>query len=381
MALWLMLVLMTAAAILAVLWPLSRRGAASAGSDVAVYRDQLEEVARDRAAGLIGEAEAEAARVEVSRRLLAAAATEEAAPQAGQGDFRRRAAAVAGLVFVPLVAIALYLTLGSPQLPGERLAARSAAPQDNRSIQSLVSQVESHIERNPNDGRGWDVLAPVYLRLGRFDDAVKARRNALNLIGETAERQADLGEALVAASNGVVTADAKAAFDRALALEAGQFKSRFFLGMAAQQDGARDQAAAIWRSMLADAPPDAPWTPMVRQALAELGPDFVAPSAAPSAAPVATEREPSAQDVAAAAGMNEAQRTDMIRGMVAGLAARLSQDGSDLDGWLRLLRAYMVLGERDKAHAAAAAARRALANDPDKLRRVEEAIRGLGIES
>lgn len=381
MALWLMLVLMTAAAILAVLWPLSRRGAASAGSDVAVYRDQLEEVARDRAAGLIGEAEAEAARVEVSRRLLAAAATEEAAPQAGHGDFRRRAAAVAGLVFVPLAAIALYLTLGSPQLPGEPLAARSAAPQDNRSIQSLVSQVESHIERNPNDGRGWDVLAPVYLRLGRFDDAVKARRNALNLIGETAERQADLGEALVAASNGVVTADAKAAFDRALALEAGQFKSRFFLGMAAQQDGARDQAAAIWRSMLADAPPDAPWTPMVRQALAELGPDFVAPSAAPSAAPAATERGPSAQDVAAAAGMNEAQRADMIRGMVAGLAARLSQDGSDLDGWLRLLRAYMVLGERDKAHAAAAAARRALANDPDKLRRVEEAIRGLGIES
>jgi len=365
MTLWLIFVGMTAAAILAVLWPLSRRVRAADGSDVAVYRDQLEEVSRDRAAGMIGEAEADAARIEVSRRLLAAAAMEERAPPASANDRRRRVTALAALVFVPVAAAAIYVTLGSPQLPGEPLAQRSAQPQGNRSVQSLVSQVEAHIERNPNDGRGWEVLAPVYLRLGRFDDAVKARRNALALNGETAERQADLGEALVAASNGIVTAEAKTAFERALALENGHLKSRFFLAMAEQQDGHRDKAAAIFRAMLAEAPADAPWAPAVRQALAELD-----GAAAPG---------PSAQDVAAAAQMNEAQRNEMVRGMVEGLAAKLAQDGSDVDGWLRLLRAYMVLGERDKAQTAASEARRALANDPDKLRRVEDALKGLGL--
>ncbi len=363
MALWLIFVTMTAAAILAVLWPLSRqRAARPAGTDVAVYRDQLEEIARDRTAGLIGEAEADAARIEVSRRLLAAADTGPVVSESAGHTFRRRAVALAGLVVVPVLATAIYLALGSPNLPSAQRDARSLAP-ENRSIQSLVSQVESHIERNPNDGRGWEVLAPVYLRMGRFDDAVKARRNALNLNGETAERQSDLGEALMAAANGIVTADAKAAFERALAIEPGHLKSRFFIGVAAQQDGARDKAAEIWRSMLAEAPPDAPWAPAVRQALADIG--------APG---------PNAQDMAAASQMSEGQRTEMIRGMVDGLAAKLSQDGLDVDGWLRLLRAYMVLGERDKAQAAAINARRALASDPDKLKRVEDAVKGLGIE-
>ncbi len=363
MALWLMFVLMTAAAILAVLWPLSRqRAAASGGTDVAVYRDQLEEISRDRAVGLIGENEAEAARVEISRRLLAAADAEAAAPQVEGNTFRRRAVAIAGLIFVPVAATALYLALGSPSLPSAQRDAKALAP-ENRSIQSLVSQIESHIERNPNDGRGWEVLAPVYLRMGRFDDAVKARRNALNLNGETAERQSDLGEALMASANGIVTADAKTAFERAVAIEPGHLKSRFFIGVAAQQDGARDKAAEIWRAMLAEAPPEAPWAPAVRQALADIG--------APG---------PSTQDMASASQMSESQRTDMIRGMVEGLAAKLSQDGSDVDGWLRLLRAYMVLGERDKAQAAVTNARRALARDPDKLKRVEDAVKGLGIE-
>ncbi len=367
MLLWLMFVSMTAAAILAVLWPLSRHRALRTGNDVAVYRDQLDEVTRDRAAGLIGEVEADAARVEVSRRLLAAASAAETAPPARHSDFLRRATAVAGLVFVPAAAAVVYLTLGSPQLPGEPLAARSTTPQDNRSIESLVSQVEARIGRNPDDGRGWEVVAPVYMRLGRFDDAVKARRNALRLNGETADRRSDLGEAEVAAANGIVTAEAKSDFERAVALDATHAKSRFFIGMAAQQDHDTAKAGEIWRGMIADAPPDAPWVPMVRQALAELS------------APAGGQSGPSAQDVAAASTMSEADRNQMVRGMVSGLAARLGQDGSDVEGWLRLLRAYVVLGERDKAQAAAADARRALANDPEKLRRVDEAIKGLGL--
>src|SRR5262249_20138574 len=162
---------------------------------------------------------------------------------------------------------------------------------------------------------------------------------AIDLNGETAERRADLGEALVAAANGIVTADAKTAFERAPALDARHLKARFFVGLWAQQDGQRDKAAGARRGVLDGAAAGAPWVPTVRRALAELE--------------TPAQPGPNAQDVAAASQMSEAQRNDMVRGMVANLAARLAQDGSDVDGWLRLLRAYMVLGERDKAQAAA----------------------------
>jgi cytochrome c-type biogenesis protein CcmH len=193
----------------------------------------------------------------------------------------------------------------------------------------------------------------------------------LRLNGETAQRQADLGEALVAAANGVVTADAKASFERALALDPQDLKSRFYTGVAAEQDGARDKAAEIWRGMLANAPPGGTWVATVREALARIG------QPAPQAAPA--QPGPSAADVAAASGMSEAERGEMVRGMVARLADKLKSDGSDVEGWLRLVRAYMVLGDRDKATAAAGDARRALAADPDKVRRVDELAKGLGL--
>ena len=273
MVLWLVFALMTAAAIFAVLWPLSRRDGARGGSDIVVYHDQLAEIGRDRAVGLIGEAEAEAAKVEVSRRLLAAADAAVEDNPAGMGSplWRRRATALVALVLLPLGAAALYLALGSPQLPGEPLAAHLREAHQNRSIDSLVAQVEARLEQNPNEVRGYEVLAPVYLQLGRFGDAVTARRKVLALAGETAARQADLGEALVAAANGIVTSEAKTAFERAQQLDPHDLKSKFFVGLAAEQDGKREQAAAIWRSMLAEAPPDAPWRATVQQALARVG--------------------------------------------------------------------------------------------------------------
>lgn len=374
MILGLVFALMTAAAVFAVLWPLSRRGETGGGSDIAVYRDQLDEVARDRAAGLIGDAEAEAARVEVSRRLIAAAdaAETERKPGGGSSLWRRRAAAVAGLLLLPAGAAALYLFLGSPQMPGAPLAARVQDAQQNRSIASLVSQVEAHLERNPNDARGYEVLAPVYLRLGRFSDAVAARRKLLALAGETAERQSDLGEALTAAANGIVTEEAKSAFERAVSLDKDESKAKFFIGLAAEQDGDKPKAASIWRAMLDGVPADAPWAPMVREALARVG--GTPPTAAATPTP-----GPTAADMAAAAGMSENDRGEMVRNMVARLADRLKQNGDDIEGWQRLLRAYMVLGERDKAQAAAKDAKRAFASDPDKLRRIEDTIKEVGL--
>ena len=378
MTLWFVFALMTAAAVFAVLWPLSRRGpAAAGGSDIAVYRDQLDEIVRDRAAGLIGEAEADAAKVEVSRRLLAAADAEGLRQERGSPQRHRRVTAVIALLLLPLGATALYLMLGSPRLPGAPLAERVAAAQENAPVVKLVAQVEAHLEKNPNDARGFAVLAPVYLRLGRFTDAVNANRKVIALAGETAERQADLGEALTAAANGIVTAEAKTAFERAVALDANEMKATFFIGLAAQQDGDKAKASAIWRGMLAKAPPAAPWIATVQQALASVGEKVEAAPAAPT--PDAAQPGPSAADIAAAAKLSEQERGDMIRGMVAQLADRLKQNGGDLDGWQRLLRAYMVLGERDKAQAAAGDARKALAGDADKLRKIEDMIKSLGL--
>jgi cytochrome c-type biogenesis protein CcmH len=375
MLLWLAFALMTAAAIFAVLWPLSRRGEARGGTELAVYRDQLDEIVRDRAAGLIGEAEAEAARIEVSRRLIAAAEAPKPAMPADDAPalWRRRATAVVALLLLPLGATTLYLALGSPQLPGQPLAARLENGHPNGSIAAMISQVEAHLERNPDDARGYEVLAPVYLRLGRFDDAVAARRKLIALKGDSAEREADLGEALTAAANGIVTDDAKRAFERAANLDSNEAKSQFFLGLAAEQDGKKDKAAAIWKAMLANAPAGAPWVDTVKAAVARAtGEKPPAVAAAPG---------PNAAQVAAAQQMSEQDRTAMIRGMVARLADKLKQDGNDLDGWQRLLRAYVVLGDRDRAIAAAGDARRALAGEPDKLRQIEDMIKSLGLQS
>jgi cytochrome c-type biogenesis protein CcmH len=289
MTLWLGLSVMTAAAIWAVLWPLAHRARESrSGSDVAVYRDQLEEIERDRTAGLIEDNEAATAQVEVSRRLIAAADARTVLPSTVPAvSWRRRAVAVVALVLLPFGAAGLYLALGSPSLPDQPLAPRLAAARGNQSVDTLTAQVEAHLERNPEDGRGWEVIAPIYLRLGRFDDAVKARRNALRFNSPTAEREAALGEALVFAANGVVTAEAKAAFERAVALDASSVQARYFIGLAAEQDGDRTQAAATWRALIDAAPSDAPWIDLLRRALGRVdrggGPG--GPSDGPNAGP------------------------------------------------------------------------------------------------
>ena len=372
MLLWVIFALMTAAAIFAVVWPLGRASRASAGgSDLAVYKDQLKEIDSDRACGLIGEAEAEAARLEISRRLLAAADAPSGASAAATGSLRserRRVAAVAALAVLTLGPLGFYIALGSPNIPGEPAFARVTTPKGHESIASLVSQVEAHLATSPNDGAGWEVLAPVYTRLGRFDDAVQARKKALLLNGPTATREADLGEAETAAANGVVTAEAKAAFERAVASDPKEAKARYFLGLAAEQDGMNDEAASIWRSMLAEAPTGAPWVAFVRQALARV-----------SGGPVATV-EPSTADISAVANMSEDARRDTIRGMVARLVDRLHDNGGDVEGWLRLVRAYVVLGDRTKAKDAAADAKRALGERPDDVRRIDDLVKGLGLE-
>jgi cytochrome c-type biogenesis protein CcmH len=312
----------------------------------------------------MGPSEAEAARVEIGRRLLAAADNQRDPPIASNTRLRRSAAVIA-LVGLPIVAVALYLPLGSPRLADFPVAERARAPEATQPLDSLVAQVEQHLEKNPSDGRGWNVLAPVLSKLGRYDEAVRAYRNSITYSGDSAERRANLGEALAGAAAGVITSEAKAEFERALALNADEVKASYFVGIAAEQDGRTAEAASIWRAMLAKAPTDAPWRPLVEAALARVG----------GSAPALSD-----DAVAAAKDMNEADRGAMIRGMVERLAVRLKHNSDDVEGWLRLVRAYTVMGDRDKAKSALADARQAVRNDAERLRQLNEGLKNLGLD-
>lgn len=376
---------MTALAVLIVLWPLARVRTLKSehDADLAVYRDQLAEIDRDRDSGRLPPAEAEAARTEVARRLIAADRMQDAQDKAGmrQRLLRRRMAAVMALIVVPLLGVGVYGWLGAPQIPGAPLAARLAAPPNRDDVAILVRKVEEHLAANPQDGQGYAILAPIYLRMQRPQDAAKAYIQVIRLLGPTAERYAALGEAMVMAENGVVSAQAVKAFEEAVKLDPTEERANYFLGAAAEQDGQPAKALVIWQAMDKRAALDAPYLPMLRRAMARAMQEksMQAERGAPgSGGPVMPG--PSAEDVANAAQMSAQDRSAMIEGMVSRLEDRLNEEPNDLNAWLRLARAFTVMGQKDKATGALEKARTAFAGDPQALEQIGQAARALALE-
>lgn len=377
MLLWFVLAALTAVAIVAVSLPLLRArhsGQNVCNMDAAVYRAQLREIDAEEERGVLNAQEAESARIEVSRRLLRAAEAKPSfQPHASTRSYTG-ALALGLALAVPAAALTLYLAFGSPELPGQPLAARLADPSSEQRIAALVAKVEERLRLHPEDGAGWDVIAPVYFRMQRFEDAADAYSRAIRLNGESAERLEGLGEALVMANNGIVSEKARAAFASALSKDPGLPKSQFWLAMAHEQEGRFEDAARGYKALLDKSPPDAPWRELVAQRLRLVE------------ARLALHKQgdapgPSADDVRAMQDMTPEQRLAMINRMVEGLAARLKADGSDLKGWLRLMRAYMVLGRTDAARQAAAEARRNFAGDDKALAQIDAAAKELGLGS
>ena len=336
MAFWIVAAALTLGACLAVLWPLMRHDREElpeSAFDIEVYRDQLAELDRDVARGAIDAKEAELARVEISRRILKASKAEAHDGNAGATRFARALASIA-VLSIPLASWSIYAATGSPDLPAQPLSARLERDPSQASIAELVARAEGHLNANPQDGRGWDVLAPIYYRLERYSDAATAYRNAMRLLGATAAREIGLGEALAAAAGGMVTADAQAAFERALVLEPGNPRARYLIATGYMQEGKTAEAAALLRAMQAETPADSPWAPVVESALAAIDP------AAPG---------PNADDMEAASQMSAEDRTAMIEGMVAGLDQRLRDNPDDPEGWQRLVQSYLVLDRREAA--------------------------------
>lgn len=356
---WMIMAAMTALAALAVLAPLSRQPRGAEGAAGAIYRDQLRALARERAEGLVGEREAEAARIEIARRLLRS----EAGESVETGSGRRSAVIgfIAAAILMPALALGVYLAVGSPALPDQPFVARSAEVQDTE-IAGLIDRVEDHLKQAPQDGSGWELIAPVYAKLGRYDDAVRAYDNAIRILGPTADREALLGEAMSGAAGGVVTPEARAAFARALALDPRNERAAFYNALAVSQTGDRAAAAQAWRTLIAAAPVDAAWLPAAREELARV-----------------TAPGPDESDMNAAASKTPAERQAMIEGMVASLAARLDAAPDDTEGWARLFRAYMVLGRPADATAALGRAKAALAGKADLEAAVEKAAADSGV--
>lgn len=374
MVFWIVLGLLTVIASLAIILPLSgsRREVAGAREhDLEVYRDQLSEIERDAERGLIGKDEAAQARAEIGRRILKLDATGPGGEHAVRGNALVRGLAMAAVVAVPVMSWGLYSAIGSPDMAGQPLAERLAKDPASSTIDELVARAEAHLRANPEDGRGWDVVAPIYLRLERVGESATAFRNAIRLNGDSAPRWTGLGEALMADAGGVVTTEAASAFERAAALDPADPRPRFFLATAKAQEGDLIAAAVDLRALLATLPVESPWRPVVEQTLAQ--------ATAEAERRAAAAPGPSADDVKAASELSDEEREDMIQVMVARLDERLRENPQDADGWQRLVRSYMVLDRREDALDALARGLAALGTDTEMARELTAFAAGLGL--
>lgn len=377
MIFWLISAALTLAAVSVALLPLTKRHPAVTSrdaNDLEVYKDQLRELGEDEARGLISTENASAARLEISRRIL------KLDTAAGElNDFASRSwpakAAVGAALMIPVIGWGGYLASGQPQMPDQPIALRMSAPASNAPIEVLLAKTEQHLAQNPNDGKGWEVIAPVYLRLGQFEKAALAFRQTLKLNGASVKNELGLGEALAGLNNGLIGPDAEEAFRRASALAPQDPQPKILLAAAFAQRGQYPQAKAAFQAILDGAPADAPWRTIVEQSIASLEASPAQP------APNTAQPGPTAADIENAAGMSAADRTAMIEGMVANLDEKLKSNPADKAGWLRLIRSYAMLGKTDTALNALARARQGLSGDAAGLSEVNALAAELGLKA
>lgn len=375
MLVWIGFAVLAAAVTWAVTRPLLKSSAAgepAPDSELAVYRDQLAEIETERAEGLIPGADAEAARTEVARRLIRTA--EEHAqlttPSPSEGS-RLRQAAVYAAAAIPVAAIALYLSVGSPSLPGRPYASRINEPVEQATAADLVAKVEAHLRQNPDDGRGWDVLAPVYLRMGDFARASDAYERAMRILGESPQRLTGFARSTIMSENGIVNEPARRAYAKLLGADPQALEPQVWLAIAKEQDGDLTGASAEYRRLLALEQTKDPWRQLLDERLKIA-------TAKLNGEPEPQTAAPNADDVAA---MSPEARQKFIDSMVAGLAERLKKDGKDLAGWMQLVRAYTVLGKKQEAATALSDARASFAGDEKSLAQLQELAQSLGLGS
>jgi len=352
MMLWVIFVLLALATGALLVVPLLRRAAdplARSAFDLQVYREQLAELDRDKERGVLAADQAEAARTEIHRRILAAEETDSAPRSASR--LQLPLALLLGLG-LPLIAAVIYSRLGAPELPGKPFAARQADPAFK--MEALLGQLAAHLQAQP-DGDGYRRLGEGYMTLQRYQEAVEAFRQAQALGVQDGTMASSWGEAVTMTQGGMVGPEARHEFLQALAEDPHNPQARFYIGLGYAQIGEFNKAVAIWRDLEKDSGGDAPWLPALRQHIAEAAKQggFDPASVPPAAPEIPKGPEANPGAAAAIASMAPEQRDATIRSMVDGLAAKLKDKPDDFDGWMRLAMSYKVLKETDKAKDAA----------------------------
>lgn len=373
---------MTIAAIGLAFFPALRRSPQNAAADtkaefehdLAVYKDQLKELQGEIKRGVITPEDAEHARTEIARRLLAVEAKiseiDSATKASADHKFGSIAITAIAVVFVPVISVLTYHALGSPTLEAQPLQARILAAQNEQlasneesaQLRALVQKAEAHLQANPNDGRGWDVLAPIYFRIGDSEKARDAYVTAIKILGEDARRLSGLGEVEVALGGGVVNAKARSNFEVAAALDPNDGRSQFFLGLALAQSGNVQDATRLWQTLSENPNSQSEWRNVAGRQLAAMSPsqNFDAASAPPIDQDTIDEMQ----------NMSVEDRQEMIEGMVSQLDARLTDEGGSVEEWQRLIRARLVLDQREMAQSDLVRAIQAFASDEEKAARL-----------
>ena len=321
-------------------------------SDAILYRRQLAEIDELAERGLMGEAERRSAHAEAGRRLLAAA---DAPAQAWTADPAARRGVLIAVIAAPALALVVYLRIGSPGLPDQPFAARMrgwlASSPGELAPPELAAVLKTLIAQRAPDPEGYRLLAIAENASQNAPETVRALRHALKLAPQRADLWEMLGEAQVTEADGKLTDDATAAFGEAVKRNPKAMLARFYLGQARIDAGDRDGGLAAWRALMAELPADDPRRAAIAQQIAEHE-GRAGPAPPPSGG-----------------------QMEMIRGMVEGLARRLKTSPDDPDGWVRLVRAYAVLGEAGPRDAALKDARARYASKPEVLRALDAAAK------
>jgi cytochrome c-type biogenesis protein CcmH len=395
MILWIVLTLMIALAVVGLAIPLIRPGGVldRRTTSAEVLKAQLADLDRQAEAGTGSAEDIAALRLEVERRALTEGV--ESSPSGrplGEKALIRLALGLAAVV--ALGSAGLYAVLGRPDLPGagQRGAAMAAAPADaahnGADVQAMIVQLEAQLRQTPEDANGWRMLGWSYFQTGRFAEAAEAYGRAATLEPTNAEHFSAQGEALVQVGGGRVTPAALTAFRGALRADPQDPRARYFVAVEMDQRGEREAAMTAWIDLINSAPAGAPWAAEVRTFVEDLarerGQDISArlrPAAvaSPAAAVPPPIPGPTAAQIADAQTMSPADQQAMIQGMVGGLEERLRTTPRDRDGWVRLMRARMVLGDSAAATAAWRNGMRAFADSPAEQAALTEAARGLRV--
>lgn len=371
--------------------------------EMRLYADQLTEIERDRERGLVAPDEADRLRAETARRLLDA--DKRADVSVGRSPAGMRAVALAAVVAVPLVSGFLYLTQGAPDYPDVPLdiriaqatemraarpsqlamqalweadPARPAAPEAEPQYLALMAQLREAIAARPGDQQGLRLLAVNEGNLGNYAASTAAWLRLIDAQGPDAPVAdlVSLAESMALATGGLISPEAEVVLERILSRDPVNGTARYYLGLMFAQTGRPDLTFRLWRGLLEDSEPDDPWVPAIRATITDLaevaGVRYTLPP------PMAGGRGPSAADMQAAADMTEAERQEMIGGMVERLSARLAASGGPAQEWAQLIGALGVLGQTDRARAIWAEARLVFADSAADLALIDAAGRAQG---